>query len=271
MLAQARRWLSGTERIDAISESPPTPKTIFQLAAAIKQHSATEYLPFGCDFEDSDAYSPTISRLLLYAEIHNYKDHEYGTFSTPRQEMPYTYGQLQEWIFERRRRQASDATEHTPHQRVTSAEDLSTKLVEFASDAIVVKHLIEFALPSKKRTNATQVTLKATSTASANGSKSRSAATDHTICTDEMEGVGGDAQQLHINVLVATSEATEHATNQKKRLKKYDDSHRTDSYDVTLSQATAKAMADDFFKFIQQESRLGFLIYSRVTLDRRSH
>lgn len=86
-----------------------------------------------------------------------------------------------------------------------------------------------------------------------------------------MEGVGGDAQQLHINVLVATSEATEHATNQKKRLKKYDDSHRTDSYDVTLSQATAKAMADDFFKFIQQESRLGFLIYSRVTLDRRSH
>ena len=71
VLAQARRWLSATERLDAVEESPPTPKTIFQLSAAIKQPPTAEHLPFGCDFEDPDAYSPTIRRLLAYAEIHN--------------------------------------------------------------------------------------------------------------------------------------------------------------------------------------------------------
>jgi hypothetical protein len=55
----------------------------------------------------------------------------------------------------------------------------------------------------------------------------------------------------------STSAATEHATRQKRHLKKYDDSHQTDSFDVTLSQSAAKAMAGDFFKFIQQESLLG--------------
>jgi hypothetical protein len=57
----------------------------------------------------------------------------------------------------------------------------------------------------------------------------------------------------------STGAATEHATRQKRHLKKYDDSHQTNSFDVTLSQSAAKAMADDFFKFIQQESLLGLL------------
>ena len=73
-----------------------TPKTNFQLANAIEHPRTAEYAPFGRDFEDLDAYSPTISRLLLYAEIHNDLDHDYGKFSMPRREPPYTYRQLQE-------------------------------------------------------------------------------------------------------------------------------------------------------------------------------
>jgi len=268
-----------------IADAPSTPKTNFQLAEAIKQPKNAEYTPFGRDFEDTDSYSPVISRLLFYAEIHNCTDHGYGTFSAPKQIPPYTYKQLQEWIRERRRRQASDATERAPQQLVTSAEDLATKLRQFASDGIVVAHLIEFALSSKKRTNATEVTPTVASAALANGIETRGAATEHAMCTDETQDAGDDAQQLHvehrtaddvtacaINDIAAhpTSNATEHATKQKKHLKKYDDSRQTGSYDVTLSQSAAKAMADDFFKFIKQESRLGYLICSRIAVDRGS-
>ena len=47
VLAQARRWLSATERLDPISDAPPTPKTNFQLADAIKQSKKAEFAPFG--------------------------------------------------------------------------------------------------------------------------------------------------------------------------------------------------------------------------------
>ena len=83
VLAQARQWLSAAERLDPIPEARATPKTRFQLADAIKQPKLAEYAPCGCDFEDAGAYSPVISRLLLYAEIHKCSDHAYGTFSTP--------------------------------------------------------------------------------------------------------------------------------------------------------------------------------------------
>ena len=119
VLAQARRWLSATERLDPIEAAPPTPKTNPQLADAIRKPKTRDYAPFGRDFEDPDAYSPIISRLLLDAEIHNCKDHDYGTFSVPRQELPYTYRQLQEFILERRRLQ----------QLSIAAEDSSRQLV----------------------------------------------------------------------------------------------------------------------------------------------
>ena len=119
VLAQARQWLSATEQLDPFADAPPTPKTNFQLADAIKQPNGAEYAPFGCDFEETDAYSPVISRLLLYAEIHNCNDHDYGTFSTPQQMMPYTYRQLQEWITERRRlQQVSNAAEGSSRELV---------------------------------------------------------------------------------------------------------------------------------------------------------
>ena len=228
------------------------------------------------------------SAVCWYAEIHNGRDHSHGTFSTPRQTLPYTYRELQELILERRRRQASDATERAPQQLVTSAEDLATKLRAFASDAIVVKHLIEFALPSKKRANATEITPKAASTLAAptHRIKNRGAATEHAVCMDEAQDAEDDAPQPQVEHTTvdddtapattditarSTNEATENATRQKRHLKKYDDSHQADAFDVTLSQSVAKAMADDFFKLIQQESRLGFLICSLVTLDRRPH
>ncbi len=95
VIARARQWLSAAERLDPIEDAPPTPKTNFELADAIKQPNGAEYAQFGCDFKDNDAYSPVESRLLLYAEIHNCSDHDYGTFSTPKQMMSYTYRRLQ--------------------------------------------------------------------------------------------------------------------------------------------------------------------------------
>ena len=74
----------------------------------------------------------------------------------PRQELPYTSRQLQEWIFERRRmQQVNSSAEGSSRQFVKSAEDLAAKLCAFASDSMVLKHLIEFALPPKKRQDAT--------------------------------------------------------------------------------------------------------------------
>ena len=75
VLAQARCWLSPTEQLQPIADAPLTPKTNFQLADAIKHAAKAEYVPFGGDFEDADAYSPLISRLLLYAELHNDSKH----------------------------------------------------------------------------------------------------------------------------------------------------------------------------------------------------
>ena len=75
VLAQARTWLSSTEQLQTIADAPPTPKTNFQLADAIKHSVKAEYVPFGGDFEGPDAYNPLISRLLLYAELHNDSKH----------------------------------------------------------------------------------------------------------------------------------------------------------------------------------------------------
>ena len=119
VLAQARQWLSAAERLDPIPEARATPKTRFQLADAIKQPKLAEYAPFGCDFEDAGARSPVISRLLVYAEIHNCNDHDYGAFSTPQQMMPYTYRQLQGWIIERRGlQQVNNAAEGSSRELV---------------------------------------------------------------------------------------------------------------------------------------------------------
>ena len=49
---------------------------------------------------------------------------------------------------------------------VGRAEDLAAKLRAFASDGVVVKHIVEFALPPKKRANAVEVTAKGASAAS---------------------------------------------------------------------------------------------------------
>jgi len=159
VLAQARRWLSATEQLHPIADAPSTPKTNFQLADAIKHPDKAEYTPFGGDFEDAGAYSPVISRLLFYAEIHNCSDHGYGTFSAPKQMPPYTYRQLQEWIIKRRRQQQqSDNVHRSSRELVQTVADLAAKLVAFASDGIVVKHLVDFALPAKKRAAAAEVT-----------------------------------------------------------------------------------------------------------------
>ena len=143
-----------------IADAPSTQKKKkFQLADAIKQPKNAEFAPFGGDFEDTDAHSPVISRLLFYAEIHNCSDHGYGIFSAPKQMPPYTYRQLQEFIIERRRQQQpSDDVHISSRELVQTAADLAAKLCAFASDATVVKHLVDFALPAKRRAEAAEVT-----------------------------------------------------------------------------------------------------------------
>ena len=249
VLAQARQWLSATERLDPIADAPSTPKTNFQLADAIKQPKNAEYAPFGGDFEDTHSYSPVISRLLFYAEIHNCSDHGYGTFSAPKQVPPYTYRQLQEWIIERRRlHQRSNAIESATRELVQTAADLAAKLCAFASDGVVVKHLIDFALPEKKRADAAEVTALDEMLLQSTG---RGAATEHIAAsgtaTEHTKDTDGDDKQAD-NQREAISAATEHASKPKKQLRKRDAGHR-----VTLSQQTAKAMADGFFKFVERE------------------
>ena len=127
---------------------------------------------------------------------------------------------IQEWIVERRRlQQRSDSVENSSRDLVRTADDLAAKLRAFASDPIVVKHFIDFALPPKKRAEAAEVTAK----------KAWAAAKDN------------------------ATEQGESATERTKRLKRHDDGDRRSTFEVFLSQGTAKAMADGFFKFAEQE------------------
>ena len=236
--------------MDPIEDAPPTPKTNFQLADAIKQLKTTDYAPFGHDFEDSGAYSPIISRLLVHAEIQNCKDHNYGSFSMPRQELPYTYRQLQELILERRRlQQLSPAAEDSSRQLVQTVEDLVAKLCAFASDGIVLGHLIAFALPPKKRAAAAEVTPKVASSTTYISPEHAKDISDAT--TEHTKDTSNEAKRPNDRCKTA-GDATERGSQQRLKLKQSDDSHKTSAHDVTLSQCTAKAMADSFFKFVEQ-------------------
>ena len=61
-------------------------------------------------------------------------------------------------IERRRRQQQSEAGDSNSRELVRTTSDLVTRLCAFASDVIVVKHLVEFALPPKQRANAAEVT-----------------------------------------------------------------------------------------------------------------
>ena len=138
---------------------------------------------------------------------------------------PYTYRQLQEWIFERRRQQQlSDDIDSSSRELMQTTADLAAKLRAFASDAIVVKHLVDFALPAKKRADAAEVTAMDETPMQNTG---RGTATEHTA---------------------ASGAATEHASKPEKQLRTHDAGCR-----VTLTQQIAKAIADGFFKFIEKE------------------
>ena len=105
-----------------------------------------------------------------------------------------------------------------------TAEDLAAKLRAFASDGIVVKHLIEFALPSKKRANAAEVTAKGASAAAGSRSTRQGAATEHT------RSIGDDTTQPG-NAPRSTCEDTEHTEDNKG-----DDEQATEhTKDINLS------------------------------------
>ena len=125
---------------------------------------------------------------------------------------PCTYRQLQEWILERRRQQQlSDDTDSSSRELVQTAADLAAKLRAFASDGIVVKHLVDFALPAKKRADAAEVTAMDETPIQSTGP---SAATEHTATrcadTENTEDNDGDDKQAD-NQREAISAATEHA------------------------------------------------------------
>ena len=90
LMREARRWLDDSERMDAISEAPDTPRTLGLLASSLQNKKAAQYLPFGKDFEDGDAYNCTQCRLLFFAEIHACNEETYGTFARPHGNLPYT-------------------------------------------------------------------------------------------------------------------------------------------------------------------------------------
>ena len=75
--------------------------------------------------------------------------------------------------------QRSDDGASSSRGLVGTAEDIAAKLRAFASEAIVVKHIIEFALPPKKRANAAEVTATRASAASGPATeRARSTATE---------------------------------------------------------------------------------------------
>ena len=82
-------------------------------------------------------------------------------------------------------------------------------------------------------------------------STGRGAATEYTgasgAATKHTKDNDGDDKQAD-NQREAISAATEHASKPKKQLRKRDADRR-----VTLSQQTAKTIADGFFKFVEQE------------------
>ena len=110
---------------------------------------------------------------------------------------PYTYRQLQEWILERRRQQQlSNDIDSSSRELVQTAADLAAKLCAFASDGVVVKHLVDFALPAKKRADAAEVTAMDETPIQSTG---RGTATEHTAtsgaATEHTEDNDGDDKQ----------------------------------------------------------------------------
>ena len=162
---------------------------------------------------------------------------------------PFTYRQLQELILERRRQQQlGNDIDSSSRELVQTAGDLAAKLRAFASDGIVVRQLVEFALTPNKRADAAEVTEMDETPIQSTG---RGIATEHTAASDvaaeHTEDDDGEDKQAD-NQRDAINADTEHASKAKKQLRKRDEGHR-----VTLSQQTAKAMADGFFKFVERE------------------
>ena len=150
LMREARRWLSDAERLDAISEAPETPKTLSLFASSLQKKKLAQYLPFGTDFEDLDAYNCTQCRLLFFAEMHAYNEHQYGTFTKPRNEnLLYTYRELQDCIMQHRQT-------YSDRKGMETADEVASMLCSFASDAVVTHHLLHFALPKQHRVDAYQ-------------------------------------------------------------------------------------------------------------------
>ena len=109
---------------------------------------------------------------------------------------PYTYSELQQFTIDRRRlQQRSDDAASSPSELVGTVEDLAAKLRAFASDGVVVKHLVEFALPPKKRANAAEVTAKGASAAAGSQSSGQGDTTEHTKA-NRSDGEEADDQRL---------------------------------------------------------------------------
>ena len=217
VLAQARRWLLATEQMQSSTALATTPKTVAQLASAIRDPEAALCAPYGADFEDLDNYGPIASRLLLYAELHGCSDHTLGTYTNPRGDLPYTYRQLQNLIFERRCRPVQTADEGRRPQLIGTADDLAAMLREFASNALVLRALLDFALPPHKREASWAAVLA--------------------------QPAEADASRMPAS---AASGAT------ARRLKTYDEGQQNTVAVVGLAEHAARKMAKGFFKFVEE-------------------
>ena len=199
---------------------------------------------------------------------------------------PYTYRELQESIIRRPRlQQRSEDVDSVSRELVQTAADLAAKLRAFASDAIVWKHLIDFALPSKKRAGAGDVTARGPAGVATKHTRSIGHGTTQPghapssggDATEHTEDNQGDAKQAHDDPRASAApghgtSAPKHAggasnsavdaaghseyvggDKPKKLLRRHVHGQQPAPHVVTLSQHTAKAMADSFFKFVEQE------------------
>ena len=259
VLAQARRWLSATERVDALEESPPTPRTTRQLADAIKKASYATYLPFGRDFEDTDGYSPVIARLLFYAEFHNVSNHPYGSFMVPKKLPPLLYREVQEKILELRRTAAgSESVEHSTGDVIRCQDDLAASIHKFAQDAIVAQELVDFCLPKAKRADAIAVT-ESSNTVTSKSTSTQAVSSpilpvaNSSPCAAKEAGNSATpesplTQATSSPILPLANLSPSPATNTKKRFLQNDDTSAP-----RLTENAAQSIARSFFKFVERE------------------
>jgi hypothetical protein len=166
--------------------------------------------------------------------------------------MPYTYREMQEWIVNRRRQQARAAAHGATGDIVKTADDLVTRLQDFACDAVVTKHLIEFALPYRFHPRAAEVSTKQQPTV-----YERLQQTTDSSNTTPATVPAATEHEHHTSVVLPTADTTAQAATEHQRDQPAADApsaaatkDKDTEFVVRLSETAAKTMAEKFMQFV---------------------